>query len=66
MYFEGPTASDIIKDPLWSCKGYAKCRETCSCNENGIECTDLCSCSEDDCPNHWTNVAKFYQMMKIS
>ena len=52
VFFEGPTAAEILEDLLCGCRGRRQCEENCSCSKNKMGCTDQCACGgADNCNN---------------
>ena len=53
IYFEGPTACEMLSDLICDCKGRNKCGGECPCSNLG--CTDLCRCEGGSmCGNPFT------------
>ena len=53
IYFEGPTACEMLSDLICDCKGRNKCGRECPCSNLG--CTDLCRCEGGSmCGNPFT------------
>jgi hypothetical protein len=46
VFFDGPTASELLTGLICSCTGRNKCSRDCSCTKGGLICTDLCSCGD--------------------
>lgn len=48
LYFEGPTAAELLKDMVCSCRGKTRCASGCACHQSGLSCTDICTCHADN------------------
>ena len=51
IYFEGPTASEVLQDLICNCSARGKCSTNCSCHLQTLPCSDLCSCGATACKN---------------
>ena len=59
IFFEGPTAAELLSDLVCACKGRKKCYSGCACNQLAMACTSLCTCEGDpeECGNVNTQLA---------
>ena len=48
VFFDGPTASELLTGMICSCSGRNRRSRDCSCFKSGLQCTNLCSCGDDD------------------
>ncbi len=51
VYFEGPTASEVLDDLICRCSVRNKCSRDCTCYSKGLACTELCGCGNAECQN---------------